>query len=161
MTWKAPQNAALILVDLQKDFCPGGALAVTDGDVTIPFANELKTLFNVVVVTQDFHRQGHKSFASNHASKNPFETIQMPYGTQVLWPDHCVQGTSGVQFHGGLNLDGSELLLQKGTNIDVDSYSGFYENDMVSKPLFRDGRTLTETLKARGHYTCCHLRPCL
>lgn len=122
---------ALVIVDPQNDFCPGGALAVDGGDEIMSAIGTLAARFPLVVVTQDWHPPGHKSFASNHQAGVPFGTAEMPYGTQVLWPDHCVQGTAGADFHPGLGaaLDRADLILRKGSNPAVDSYSAFYEND--------------------------------
>lgn len=148
--WMASDNTALIIIDIQNDFCPGGSLAVTGGDEIIPGINSLRQHFKNVVVTQDFHPAGHSSFASSHKGKSPMEIIEMPYGDQVLWPDHCVQGTKGAEFHSGLTVLNTDLILQKGTNPQIDSYSGFFENDQKTPPRFEDGRTLTETLKGIG-----------
>ena len=120
---------ALIVVDMQNDFCPGGALAVPDGDRVVPVINKLIEVFDNVIFTQDWHPAGHSSFVSSHVDKEPFEEIQMPYGPQVLWPDHCIQGTSGAAFHPDLNHNKSQLILRKGFHKDIDSYSAFYEND--------------------------------
>lgn len=119
----------LIVVDLQNDFCPGGALAVPEGDAMVPLVNRLAARFPDVLLTQDWHPPGHSSFASSHPGRSPFETIEMPYGPQVLWPDHCVQGTAGAAFHPGLDIPGAELVIRKGFHREVDSYSAFYEND--------------------------------
>jgi nicotinamidase/pyrazinamidase len=119
----------LIVVDLQSDFCPGGALAVPHGDEVIPIANSLAARFRNVVLTQDWHPRGHSSFASSHPGKAPFETIEAPYGPQVLWPDHCVQGTPGAKFHPALHAPHAALILRKGFRAAIDSYSAFYEND--------------------------------
>lgn len=122
-------DEALIVVDVQNDFCPGGALAVTGGDEIVSLVNEMIAHFHHVVLTQDWHTPGHSSFASSHAGKSPFESIEMPYGPQTLWPDHCVQGTSGAEFHAGLNVTKAELIVRKGFHPDIDSYSAFFEND--------------------------------
>jgi nicotinamidase/pyrazinamidase len=119
----------LLVVDLQNDFCPGGALAVRDGDAVVPLANRLMAAFPHVVLTQDWHPHDHFSFASAYAGKRPFETIEAPYGPQVLWPDHCVQGTSGAAFHSDLDPTRAELIIRKGFRRTIDSYSAFYEND--------------------------------
>ena len=123
-----PQDL-LLVVDPQNDFCPGGALAVPEGDEIMPRINRLAERFNHVVVTQDWHPAGHGSFASSHSGKAPFETVEMAYGTQVLWPDHCVQGTPGAAFHRDLALPQAELIIRKGFRKEIDSYSAFYEND--------------------------------
>ena len=120
---------ALLIVDVQNDFCPGGALEVPNGDKIVPTINNLSQQFDVVVQTQDWHPAGHSSFASSHEGKNPFETIEMPYGEQVLWPDHCVQGSEGAKFHPDLDTDRSQLIIRKGFRKAIDSYSAFYEND--------------------------------
>ncbi len=120
---------ALIVVDVQNDFCPGGALAVSGGDEIVPVVNRLIGTFDHVVLTQDWHPAGHSSFASTHPGKNPFETVAMPYGEQTLWPDHCVQGTSGADFHPGLEWTKAELVIRKGFRPAIDSYSAFFEND--------------------------------
>ena len=122
-------DEALIVIDVQNDFCPGGALAVEDGDAVVPVINGLIERFDHVVLTQDCHPEGHSSFASSHQGKAPFETIEMPYGTQTLWPDHCVQGTKGAAFHEGLAWDKAELVIRKGFRSAIDSYSAFFEND--------------------------------
>jgi nicotinamidase/pyrazinamidase len=119
----------LLVIDLQNDFCPGGALAVPDGDGIVAAVNRLGQRFSDVVLTQDWHPPGHSSFASSHDGKAPFETVELSYGTQVLWPDHCVQGTPGAQFHGDLDLPHAELIVRKGFHKDIDSYSAFFEND--------------------------------
>lgn len=123
---------ALIVVDLQNDFCPGGALAVTGGDEIVPLVNDLIRNTEHVLLTQDWHPAGHSSFASSHAGKQPFETIEMPYGDQTLWPDHCIQGSRGADFHSGLAWAKSELVVRKGFRAGIDSYSAFFENDRVT-----------------------------
>lgn len=119
----------LLVVDVQNDFCPGGRLAVQQGDEIVPLVNRLTQIFSHVVLTQDWHPAGHKSFASTHAGKQPYEMISLPYGPQVLWPDHCIQGTVGADFHKGLQIPHAELVLRKGFRHEIDSYSAFYEND--------------------------------
>ena len=119
----------LLVVDVQNDFCPGGALAVTDGDAVVPLANRLGRTFSHVLLTQDWHPPGHQSFASAHPGRRPFETIQAAYGAQTLWPDHCVQGTEGAAFHPELDLTPAELIIRKGFRPEIDSYSAFFEND--------------------------------
>jgi nicotinamidase/pyrazinamidase len=119
----------LLVVDGQNDFCPGGTLAVPRGDEVVPLVNRLGERFQHVVLTQDWHPAGHRSFASANPGRQPFETVTFAYGPQVLWPDHCVQGTPGAQFHGRLQLPHAELVLRKGYRRDIDSYSAFYEND--------------------------------
>jgi nicotinamidase/pyrazinamidase len=122
-------DGVLIVVDVQNDFCPGGALAVPHGDEVIAIVNSLAARFRNVVLTQDWHPVGHSSFASSHPGKKPFESIALPYGTQVLWPDHCVQGTKGAEFHPALRAPHAALVLRKGADRAIDSYSTFYEND--------------------------------
>jgi nicotinamidase/pyrazinamidase len=123
----------LIVVDVQNDFCPGGALEVKHGDEIVPLVNQLARKFENVVVTQDWHTPGHISFASSHAGKKPFETKRLRYGEQVLWPDHCVQGTRGAELHDGLELPHAQLVIRKGFHPKVDSYSGFLEADRKTK----------------------------
>jgi nicotinamidase/pyrazinamidase len=122
-------NDVLIVVDIQNDFCPGGALAVPRGDEVVPIVNRLATRFRNVVLTQDWHPAGHFSFASTHPGKKPFESIAAPYGPQVLWPDHCVQATPGAAFHHALQIPHAALVMRKGMQPTIDSYSAFYEND--------------------------------
>jgi nicotinamidase/pyrazinamidase len=119
----------LIIVDVQNDFCPGGALEVPRGDEVVPVINRLAAKFRNVVLTQDWHPRGHSSFASSHPGKRPFETIAVSYGPQVLWPDHCVQATQGAEFHPSLQVPHAGLIVRKGTDRAIDSYSAFYEND--------------------------------
>jgi nicotinamidase/pyrazinamidase len=119
----------LIVVDVQNDFCPGGALAVPRGDEVVPVVNRLAVAFRNVVLTQDWHPRGHLSFASSHPGKEPFATVAASYGPQVLWPDHCVQQTPGAEFHRGLQIPHAGLVIRKGMNRLIDSYSAFYEND--------------------------------
>jgi nicotinamidase/pyrazinamidase len=119
---------ALILVDIQQDFIPGGSLAVPLGDQIIPLVNELQQAFELVVATQDWHPGNHKSFASNHEGKNPFEKTLLHGLDQVLWPDHCIQGTSGAEFAPGLSMNNVEAIFRKGMDPEIDSYSGFYDN---------------------------------
>jgi nicotinamidase/pyrazinamidase len=120
---------ALVVIDLQNDFCPGGALAVAGGDEIVPIVNRLIARFDNVIMTQDWHPAGHSSFASSHPGKQPFETVEMPYGTQTLWPDHCIQGTRGAMFHSDLTWDKGQNVIRKGFRSAIDSYSAFYEND--------------------------------
>ena len=119
----------LLIVDVQNDFCLGGALAVPDGDAIVPLVNKLAAGFPHVILTQDWHPPGHASFASSHPGKQPFDTIEVSYGEQILWPDHCVQGTQGAAFHPGLDVPHAELVLRKGFMSVIDSYSAFREND--------------------------------
>jgi nicotinamidase/pyrazinamidase len=120
---------ALLVIDVQNDFCPGGGLAVPGGDEVVPVINRLAGRFAHVILTQDWHPRGHRSFASMHPGKKPFETVTLPYGQQVLWPDHCVQDTRGAEFHPDLRVPQAELVLRKGFRAEVDSYSAFFEND--------------------------------
>jgi nicotinamidase/pyrazinamidase len=121
--------ACLIVVDVQNDFMPGGALAVPKGDEVVPVINRLVQRFDNVILTQDWHPRGHASFASSHLGRRPFQTKDLPYGKQVLWPDHCVQGTPGAAFHSGLKADKAQLVVRKGHHRDIDSYSAFLEAD--------------------------------
>ncbi|MCX7558121.1 bifunctional nicotinamidase/pyrazinamidase [Sulfitobacter sp. F26204] len=120
---------ALIVIDLQNDFCPGGALAVAGGNTIVQGINALMNDFEAVVLTQDWHPAGHSSFASSHEGKAPMDLIDMPYGPQVLWPDHCIQGSMGAKFHTELHQDRADLIIRKGYNPAIDSYSAFFEND--------------------------------
>ncbi len=122
-------DTALIVIDVQNDFCPGGALAVTGGDEIVPLVNDLIDSLPHVILTQDWHPAGHSSFASSHSGGEPFSTTRMPYGEQTLWPDHCVQGTPGAEFHAGLQWTRAELVIRKGFREAIDSYSAFLEND--------------------------------
>jgi nicotinamidase/pyrazinamidase len=119
----------LFVVDVQNDFCPGGSLAVPRGDEIVPLVNRLATRFEHVVLTQDWHPADHRSFASVHPGRKPYETIELGYGAQILWPDHCVQGTAGAELAKELRIAHAELVLRKGYHRDIDSYSAFYEND--------------------------------
>ena len=120
---------ALIVIDVQNDFCPGGALAVNNGNSIVPLINAKMNDYEIIALTQDWHPAGHSSFASSQTGKSPLETIEMPYGIQVLWPDHCIQGTQGASFHPDLNTDPANLIVRKGYNPNIDSYSAFFEND--------------------------------
>ena len=139
-----PANEALIVIDIQNDFCPGGALAVTGGDLIIPQVNALMAEFDCVVLTQDWHPADHSSFAANHPGAEAFSLIEMPYGPQVLWPVHCVQGAAGAAFHAGLQINKAQLIVRKGFRSGIDSYSAFFENDR-STPTGLEGY-----LRARG-----------
>ena len=138
---------ALIVIDVQNDFCPGGALAVTDGDQIVPGINDLMTQADAVVLTQDWHPAGHSSFASTHQGHDPYALIQMPYGPQVLWPDHCIQGSTGAAFHADLNTDRADMIIRKGYNPAIDSYSAFFENDHQT-PTGLEGYLRTRGIKA-------------
>lgn len=124
-----PTTDILIVVDVQYDFCPGGALEVPEGDAVVPVINRVMDRFSHIVLTQDWHPPDHSSFASQHNGRQPFETVEMPYGTQVLWPDHCVQGSHGADFHSDLRTNRAELIVRKGYRRAIDSYSAFLEND--------------------------------
>ncbi|MBL9064067.1 bifunctional nicotinamidase/pyrazinamidase [Tabrizicola sp.] len=139
-----PATDALIVIDVQNDFCPGGALAVAEGDEIIRRINGLMGEFATVVLTQDWHPANHASFADNHPGAEPFTLIQMPYGPQVLWPTHCVQGSRGAEFHRDLRTDPAHLIVRKGFRPEIDSYSAFFENDHVT-PTGLDGY-----LRSRG-----------
>lgn len=123
---------ALIVIDVQNGFCPNGNLAVTGGDQIIPIINQISTLFKNIIITQDWHPDHHISFAENHADKKPFEQIELSYGTQVLWPKHCVQGTHDAQLHPDLKLDHAQLIIRKGFHPEIDSYSAFLEADQTT-----------------------------
>ena len=135
---------ALIVIDVQNDFCPGGALAVTDGDAIIPGINALMQEVTCVVLTQDWHPADHSSFASEHPGAAAYDLTEMPYGPQVLWPDHCVQGSTGADFHAALHTDPADLIIRKGFRRAIDSYSAFFENDKTT-PTGLEGY-----LRARG-----------
>lgn len=119
----------LLIIDVQNDFCSAGSLAVPDAEAILPLINELVPQFDTVVMTQDWHPAGHSSFASSHPGKQAFESITLPYGEQTLWPDHCIQGSHGADFHPDLHTDGAQLIIRKGFRTAIDSYSAFYEND--------------------------------
>ena len=127
-----PATQALIVVDPQVDFCPGGALAVADGDSIMPYINAMMPSFDKVFITQDWHPKGHSSFASQHDGAMPYSVINMPYGSQTLWPDHCIAGSAGADFHPDLNSDYAAAIIRKGMNPMVDSYSAFFENDKIT-----------------------------
>jgi nicotinamidase/pyrazinamidase len=119
----------LLVIDLQRDFCPGGTLPVPDGNAVVPLINQLGRRFGHVILTQDWHPRGHRSFASSYPGKSPFDQVTVEYGQQTLWPDHCVQGTPGADFHPDLDIPHAELILRKGFRREIDSYSAFLEND--------------------------------
>lgn len=129
---------ALIVIDVQNDFCPNGALAVAGGDEIVDGVNILMGDFDAVVLTQDWHPASHSSFASSHDDKAPYQMTKMPYGDQVLWPDHCTIGSQGAQFHAALDQDRADLIIRKGYNPAIDSYSAFFENDQTT-PTGLDG----------------------
>lgn len=122
-------DEALVVIDLQNDFCPGGALAVAGGDEIVPLVNDLIRGSEHVIMTQDWHPAGHSSFASSHPGREPYQSLAMPYGEQTLWPDHCIQGSRGADFHTGLAWTRAELVIRKGFRPAIDSYSAFFEND--------------------------------
>ncbi len=128
-----PNNTdCLLIIDVQNDFCAGGALEVPDGDAVVPVINAVSEKFQHRILTQDWHPANHSSFASSHTGHSPFDQIRMPYGDQVLWPDHCVQGSSGAAFHARLDVRNTELILRKGFRPEIDSYSAFFENDQTT-----------------------------
>ncbi len=131
-------KTALLVIDVQNDFCPAGALEVAGGNEIVPYINKEMVKYDCVVLTQDWHPKGHSSFATSHEGKNPLELIKMPYGDQVLWPDHCVQGSKGAKFHPDLNIEQANAIIRKGSNPFIDSYSAFYENDRKT-PTGLDG----------------------
>ena len=147
------ERDVLLIVDVQNDFCPGGALAVRQGDEIVPAVNRLAAEFAHVILTQDWHPRGHASFASSHPAKQPFDVIEASYGEQILWPEHCVQGTEGASLHHALQVPHAELVLRKGFRPGIDSYSAFQENDR------RTPTGLAGYLKERGfeRLTICGL----
>ena len=122
-------KTALLVIDVQNDFCPAGALQVVGGNEIIPGINQEMTKYDYIILTQDWHPKGHSSFATSHDGRNPLDVIEMPYGAQVLWPDHCVQGSHGAEFHSELNTARANAVIRKGSNPLIDSYSAFFEND--------------------------------
>jgi nicotinamidase/pyrazinamidase len=127
-----PANEALIVIDVQNDFCPNGALAVLDGDAIIGPINTMLPDFPARILTQDWHPIAHSSFASSYDGKSPYDLIDMPYGSQILWPDHCIQSTYGSAFHKGLETDAADMIIRKGFRPHIDSYSAFFENDKTT-----------------------------
>lgn len=127
-----PETTAFLVIDIQNDFCPGGALAVADGDMVVAPINAIMTHFAVKVLTQDWHPTNHSSFAENHANAAPFSMTQMSYGPQILWPTHCVQGSPGAGFHPDLSTNAADLIIRKGFRPAIDSYSAFFENDHIT-----------------------------
>ena len=125
-------KTALLVIDVQNDFCPAGALEVAGGNTIIADINQEMKKYDCVVLTQDWHQKGHSSFATSHDGKEPFDVIEMPYGDQVLWPEHCVQGSDGANFHFKLDLHRANAIIRKGTNPQIDSYSAFFENDRIT-----------------------------
>lgn len=132
ITPQITQHDVLLVIDVQIDFCPGGALAVAGGDEVIPVIHRIAPAFDHILLTQDWHSPRHASFASAHPGKHPFEQVKLSYGNQTLWPDHCVQGTRGAEFHPDLHLPQAELILRKGFCPAIDSYSAFFENDRTT-----------------------------
>ena len=152
------EHDVLVVIDVQNDFCSGGALAVADGDAVVDVIHRIAPLFKHIVLTQDWHPAGHSSFATSHAGKQPFEQIELSYGLQTLWPDHCLQDSNGAQFHSSLHLPQAELILRKGFNPAIDSYSAFFENDR-STPTglagYLEERKLTRAFLAGLAYDYC------
>ena len=148
----------LIVIDVQNDFCPGGALAVADGDAVINAIHRVAPCFEHIVLTQDWHPPGHTSFATAHSGKKPFDQIELSYGPQTLWPQHCVQGSKGADFHPALHLPQAELILRKGFDPRIDSYSAFFENDRVTPTGlsgYLEERDLTRVFLAGLAYDFC------
>ena len=145
---------ALFIIDLQNDFCPGGSLAVAEGDLIVPGINALAARFEHVILTQDWHPEGHVSFASSHPGCRPYDTITLPYGRQTLWPDHCIQGSQGAALHAALNVPHTEMVLRKGFRKEIDSYSAFLEND------HKTGTGLAGYLHERGLKRLFFRGPC-
>lgn len=129
MTDYSSANTALVVIDVQNDFCPGGTLGVNNGDTVVKPINVMMTRFQNIILTQDWHPSDHTSFAANHPGKSPFESISLAYGEQILWPTHCVQGSDGAKFHPDLDTGRAQLVVRKGFRSEVDSYSAFFEND--------------------------------
>ena len=123
------ERDVLLVVDIQNDFCPGGALAVPHGDEVVPLVNRVARAFSHVVLTQDWHPSGHRSFASTHPGKKPYDVIELPYGPQILWPDHCIQGSAGAEFRRDLDIPHAQMIVRKGYRQKIDSYSALFEND--------------------------------
>ena len=148
----------LLVIDVQNDFCPGGQLAVAGGDQVIPVIHKIAPRFDHIILTQDWHSPHHHSFASAHEGKHPFEKVTLSYGAQTLWPDHCVQGTRGAEFHPALNLVRAELVLRKGFRPEIDSYSAFFENDRTTATGlagYLGDRGLTRVFMAGLAYDYC------
>ena len=151
-------NDVLLIIDVQNDFCPGGALAVHDGDAVIPVIHRVAPVFQHIILTQDWHTPGHQSFASTHSGKQPFQQVTVSYGVQTLWPDHCVQGSHGAEFHPALQLPQAELILRKGFRQEIDSYSAFFENDRTTPTglsAYLRERNLTRVFIAGLAYDYC------
>jgi nicotinamidase/pyrazinamidase len=139
-----PETDVLVIIDIQNDFCPGGALAVAGGDAIIPLINQVARRFRHKVLTQDWHPIGHRSFASSHLGKAAYSSVRLAYGDQTLWPDHCIQGSFGAEFHPSLSVPDAELVIRKGFRPGIDSYSAFFENDKITPT------GLTGYLRERG-----------
>lgn len=151
-------NDVLLVIDVQNDFCPGGALAIPDGDAVIDVIHRVASRFSHVILTQDWHPAGHSSFAPSHAGKQPYDQIELSYGMQTLWPDHCVQGSKGAEFHPRLDLPQAELVVRKGARAQIDSYSAFFENDRTTPTGLGDylrDRNLTRVFLAGLAYDYC------
>ena len=131
-TFRPGPSDVLLVIDLQNGFCAGGALAVPGGDEIVPLVNRIAKRFEHVVLTQDWHPKAHRSFASAHRGRKPFETVELAYGPQVLWPDHCIQGSKSADFHPDLDIPHAELIVRKGFHLEIDSYSAFFENDRTT-----------------------------
>ena len=125
-------KTALLVIDLQNDFCPAGALEVAGGNEIVSDINHEMKKYDCVVLTQDWHPKGHSSFAISHKDKNPLDVVEMPYGDQILWPEHCLQGSKGAEFHSDLDADRANAVIRKGSNPLIDSYSAFFENDRIT-----------------------------
>jgi nicotinamidase/pyrazinamidase len=152
-----PQDV-LVVIDVQNDFCPGGALAVPDGDAIIAVVHRVAPKFAHIILTQDWHPAGHSSFASSHAGKRPYEQVELSYGIQTLWPDHCIQDSKGAEFHPALHLPQAEIILRKGFTPQIDSYSAFFENDRVTPTGLGDylrDQDLTRVFLAGLAYDYC------
>ncbi len=152
------EHDVLIVIDVQNDFCHGGALAVADGDAVVEAINRIAAFFKHVVLTQDWHPAEHTSFATAHPGKRPFEQVELSYGLQTLWPPHCIQGSTGAEFHPALRLSQAELILRKGFDPRIDSYSAFFENDRVTPTGlsgYLEERDLTRVFLAGLAYDYC------
>lgn len=155
---RSDPHDVLIVIDVQNDFCPGGALAVTDGDAVITAIHRIAPLFDHIVLTQDWHPSGHSSFATSYPGKKPFQQIELSYGLQTLWPEHCIQNSNGAKFHPALELPQAELILRKGFNRAIDSYSAFFENDRTTPTGlagYLEERDLTRVFLAGLAYDYC------
>jgi nicotinamidase/pyrazinamidase len=152
------EHDVLVVIDVQNDFCPGGALAVADGDSVIDVIHRVAPKFRHIVLTQDWHPEGHSSFATAHPGKQPYEQVELSYGMQTLWPDHCVQDSKGAEFHPALRLPQAEIILRKGFSPHIDSYSAFFDNDRVTSTGLADylrDQNLTRVFLAGLAYDYC------